>query len=79
MPNNFLYSRTEWKPKENEEYWIIKEDGEIIDYLWVGTEEEKARLEFGNAFKSFRQAEKAREEIKSILYRFNKRAAFSYK
>jgi len=69
---NFICNRKEWILKENESYWIIKENGEIANYFWANTKEDIKLFEYGNIFKSQRQAEKAREGIKLVFLKYNK-------
>ena|SRR3990167_8211088 len=58
-----------WKPKEEEEYWFIANDGIIHSYKRVqGVKDwDEDRLQFGNIFPTKEKAEEARDKVKALL------------
>lgn len=56
-----------WKPDEDDEYYYIDNDGEVESDTWDGAEEDIARYNLGNCFRSDNQAEQARKVLRETL------------
>ena len=61
-----------WKPLIQAEYWYIKDTGLIGKNKWEGDRIDIARLDVGNAFRTRKEAEQARERIREVLINFHK-------
>lgn len=46
-----------WKPKYNEQYWVIDSDGDVVCDFWEGSILEQDRVDIGNVFKTKEEAE----------------------
>lgn len=56
-----------WKPKEDEEYWLIYSDGCVSFSSWQEHDiSDQNRLDIGNCFQTKEQAEKALEWLKAF-------------
>ena len=51
----------EYSFKNGEEYWVLWQDGYITDYIWDGSDFDKARYFQGNVFKTKAEAERERD------------------
>ena len=60
-----------WKPQEEEVWFSIIYNGEIIGNAWHNTTSHRRAYELGNCFKSRTEAEQAREKIKEVLLTFH--------
>ena len=56
-----------WKPKNNVCYYRINWIGEVAGDIWYGTCDDETGYQFGNVFKTRKEAELARDKIKEIL------------
>lgn len=45
-----------WKPKYNEQYWVIDSDGDVVCDFWEGSILEQDRVDIGNVFKTKEEA-----------------------
>ena len=48
----------EYSFKNGEEYWVLCQDGRVIDYIWDGSDFDKTRYSQGNIFKTTQEAER---------------------
>lgn len=55
--------------KNDEKYWVLWHDGYIRDYIWDGSDFDKARYFQGNIFKTKAEAERERDK-RALLTRF---------
>lgn len=53
-----------WKPKEDEDYWVIEPDGDVFGSNWDDCPQERAMYSMGNCFKTEEEAEAMAEKIK---------------
>lgn len=58
---------TLWKPKDNERFLYVGLDGEVMDTRFNGTVFHHKIVDFGNCFKSYEEAEEARERVRVAL------------
>ena len=56
-----------WKPEHTGRYYYITTKGEIMEEVWYNIDSDNSRYEFGNCFKTFEEAEAARDKIKDLL------------
>lgn len=56
-----------WKPKEKEIYWYINLDGHIDNDIFDNSIFDNNMYNFGNCFKTKKEAEIAAEKIKKLL------------
>lgn len=56
-----------WKPRLVEHYYYITTKGEIMEEVWYKLDTDNSRYEFGNCFKTFEEAETARDKIEDLL------------
>ena len=56
-----------WKPKHGDYYYFINYKGMAMRNTWFNSVNEYTMYEFGNCFKTFEEAELARDKIKEIL------------
>ena len=56
-----------WKPKKGEGYWHIFSNGEIEEIGWWGDSVDELRYEFGDCFRTEKEAEEMSEKIKELL------------
>lgn len=56
-----------WEPKENDSYYYIDIDGDIIDYIWKGDDYDVDCYNFGNCFRTREEAKVAAEKVKKLL------------
>lgn len=54
-----------WKPNYEEIYYFIASNGIIVKTVWYNTQD--LRYEFGNCFRTYEDAEIARDKIKELL------------
>ena len=57
----------EWKPEYREIYYFIDSDGIIVEAVWYDKRFDKSRYEFGNCFRTLKEAEIARDKFKELL------------
>jgi hypothetical protein len=58
---------TRWKPKKNEGYWFILSNGDIGKDIWWKIEPDETKHNFGNCFRTEKEAQTARNKIKELL------------
>lgn len=56
-----------WKPKKGESYWFIGHHGLINDYIWGSNFTDIQLFDFGNCFRTRKEAEVMAEKIKKLL------------
>ena len=56
-----------WKPEEGEEFWYFEMDGEIHCGNHDNLKLDKDMYNFGNVFRTEKEAEEARDKIKRLL------------
>jgi hypothetical protein len=56
-----------WKPEYAKRFFYINPTGIVGVNVWYGTNVNESYYEFGNCFKTFEEAEAARDKIKEIL------------
>ena len=56
-----------FQPKHMERYWYITDGGRITDSVWGDTTNDQDRYEYGNIYRSDREAMSARNKMKSFL------------
>ena len=56
-----------WKPEKGEEYYWINIDGEILHSCWNKIWGGEETYNFGNIFRTEKEAEEARDKIKELL------------
>ena len=56
-----------WKPEYGDYYYFINYKGMAMRSTWFNSVNEYTMYEFGNCFKTFEEAELARDKIKEIL------------
>lgn len=56
-----------WKPEYRKQFFYINPTGIIGTNVWYGTNVNDSYYEFGNCFKTFEEAEAARDKIKEML------------
>ena len=56
-----------WKPKYNELYYSVSWSGRIMSDKWYGTWDEELSYQFGNCFRTKKEAIKAKDKIKEML------------
>lgn len=61
-------ARVRWKPAQNQQYYLILGDGQIHQLAWQSTPFDRAAWEFGNCFRTRRDAEGARDRMKAFLW-----------
>jgi hypothetical protein len=61
-----------WKPANRESYFLILGDGDIKSFQWHGTSLDQEIWNFGNCFRSRKDAERARDALKELLMNFHK-------
>ena len=60
-----------WKPTHHERYYVILGDGSIQHLPWNDTPFDHSAWQFGNCFKTQRDAEHAREAVRQVLQAFH--------
>lgn len=50
-----------WKPKKGDQVFLLGGNGQIFSSSWVGANSDNKWLEFGNTYRTEKEAEKARE------------------
>ena len=64
--------KKQWKPQENQLYWIITEEGKVEDYIYyLENKWQEEEFEIGNCFRTKELAEKARDQVLETLKRFH--------
>ena len=63
---------TDWLPALSECYFVILGDGSITVFRWAGTPFDHSAWQFGNCFKTHRDAARAREVVQQILRLFHR-------
>jgi len=71
----YLEVKARWIPSLNETYWYIDEAGEITSSGWSDSSNDRRRFAYGNAFKSFQQAEGFKDKFKRALFNFHRMEA----
>ena len=56
-----------WKPKYNERYYSVSWLGRVMSNKWYGTCDDELSYQFGNIFKTHKEAKAARDKIKEML------------
>ena len=56
-----------WKPKYDENYYFINYRGMVMRNTWVNSVNEDIIYEFGNCFRTKKEAEATRDKIKELL------------
>ena len=56
-----------WKPKYNERYYSVNWLGRVMSDKWYGTCDDELSYQFGNIFKTHKEAELVRDKIKKLL------------
>ncbi len=56
-----------WKPKFGDEYFLITFDGKIKTTKWFYPPTDEMIFNFGNCFKTYEEAEEARERVRAAL------------
>ena len=56
-----------WKPKYNELYYSVSWSGRIMSDKWYGTWDEELSYQFGNCFRTKKEAIKAKDKIKEMI------------
>lgn len=56
-----------WKPKYNERYYSVSWLGRVMSNKWYGTCDDELSYQFGNIFKTCKEAELVRDKIKKLL------------
>ena len=56
-----------WKPKYYENYYFINYKGMVMRSTWVNSVNEDIMYEFGNCFRTKKEAEATRDKIKELL------------
>ena len=56
-----------WKPKYNERYYSVSWLGRVMSNKWYGTCDDETGYQFGNVFKTHKEAELVRDKIKKLL------------
>jgi hypothetical protein len=64
-----------WKPTSRAHYFLILGDGEINRFQWYGTSFDEEAWNFGNCFRSRKDAEQARDAVKELFVNFYNRHA----
>ena len=57
-----------WKPALHRPYFVILGDGSIQVFLWSDTPFDHGAWQFGNCFRTHREAERAREVLRQVLW-----------
>jgi len=60
-----------WQPVLQQRYFVILGDGSIRVFRWSGTPFDHGAWQFGNCFKTHRDAERAREVVSQVLRLFH--------
>lgn len=58
---------SKWKPKYNELYYSVSWLGRVMSNKWYGTYDDELSYQFGNIFKTRKEAELVRDKIKKLL------------
>ena len=69
---NYQAQAEYWKPTNREQYFMILGDGEIKSLQWNETIFDEAVWDFGNCFRSRKDAEQARDGMKEYLANFHR-------
>ena len=56
-----------WKPQCGEQYFFISKIGKVMEDTWRDLISDNFCYEFGNCFRTYEEAEAARDKIKEIL------------
>ena len=56
-----------WKPEYGEQYFYIDPMGTVQQESWYYTYINKSNYEFGNCFRTYKEADAAKNKIKKIL------------
>jgi hypothetical protein len=75
LEEGYLELKARWIPALNETYWHIDEAGEIASSTWSDSSNDRRRFDYGNAFKSFQQAEGFKDKFKRALFDFHRMEA----
>ena len=57
-----------WMRKHGEPYFLILGDSTVQRFQWHGTEFDHEAWQFGNCFRTHREAERAREVLRQVLW-----------
>lgn len=61
-------SNESWKPKEDEKYFFLHEDGQLDStYFAITCKEDVGRIEYGNYFRTYMEAADAFDRVKAAL------------
>ena len=60
-----------WKPVLDQSYFAILGDGTIKVFHWADTLFDHGAWQFGNGFRTHREAERAREVLRQVLWAFH--------
>jgi hypothetical protein len=71
----YLEVKARWIPALSETYWYIDEAGEVASAGWSDSSNDRRRFAYGNAFKSFQQAEGFKDRFKRALLNFHRMEA----
>ena len=58
---------TRWKPKYGDDYYYVGMDGHVKTDIWYDFIDNIRCYEFGNCFRTLKEAEAARDKIKEML------------
>jgi hypothetical protein len=61
-----------WKPALHQAYFMILGDGTIKILPWSDTPFDHGAWQFGNCFRTHREAERAREVLRQVLRAFHR-------
>jgi hypothetical protein len=67
-PNQPLEPPACWKPALHQVYFTILGDGTIKIFHWAETPFDHGAWQFGNCFRTHREAERAREVLRQVLW-----------
>jgi hypothetical protein len=60
-----------WKPALHQRYFVILCDGSIQRFRWADTPFDHGAWQFGNCFRTHREAARAREVLRQVLQVFH--------
>ena len=61
-----------WKPALHQSYFVLLGDGSIQVFSWSDTPFDHGAWQFGNCFRTHREAERAREVLQQALWTFHR-------
>lgn len=65
---SYTVEQAKWKPKEGEEYWLIRETGEVRSAMWEdGDWYDCACRNFLGAYRTEQEAQTAADKIRDII------------